>query len=240
MGKASAVAEPSLLGRLGSVMRLGYSKTSTVLMLVGICWSTYVVVTSPPPWQQALFLFVLCVVLTDLISGVLHVILDNPRSLEVGFLRGLAEGFQRHHQNPAKIYEMPLYEHLYVMHLPLMIVFILVAFFADARMHVVALSMVFALHLMQMAHLWAHVPPEKVPAPVRLLQRGRLLLSKAQHDVHHTPPHDRDFCIMTGMCNRPLNAVVRVVGGTTHWWNAAFLAVAASPLAVAFWLAYLR
>ena len=39
---------------------------------------------------------------------------------------------------------------------------------------------------------------------------------------------------MTGVCNRPLNLAVSVLGPTTHWWLAVFLLSALSPLIVAF------
>jgi ubiquitin-conjugating enzyme E2 variant len=215
-------------------MKLGYSKAFTYLMVAGMLWSAWALVRSPPSLWVAGGLIVFCLVITDLISGLLHVVLDNPRSLKLGPIRGLAEGFQRHHQNPAKIYEMPLYEHLYVMHMPLTFLFLATLPFNDAGMHVVFLSMVLGLHLMQMAHLWAHLPPERVPRVVRSLQRVGVLLSKPQHDLHHTPPFDKDFCIMTGLCNRPLNAAVSVLGPTTHAWLGVFLLSAISPLAVAF------
>jgi palmitoyl-[glycerolipid] 3-(E)-desaturase len=215
-------------------MKLGYSKAFTYLMIAGMLWSSWALVKSPPSAGVAGFLIAFCLVITDLISGLLHVVLDNPRSLKLAPIRGLAEGFQRHHQNPAKIYEMPLYEHLYVMHMPLTFLFLAMLPFNDSGMHVVFLSMVVGLHLMQMAHLWAHLPPERVPRFVRSLQWVRVLLSKRQHDLHHTEPFDKDFCIMTGICNRPLNAAVSVLGPTTHAWLGVFLLSAISPLAVAF------
>jgi len=215
-------------------MKLGYSKAFTYLMLAGMLWSSWALLRSPPSVWVAGFLIAFCLVITDLISGLLHVVLDNPRSLKLAPIRGLAEGFQRHHQNPAKIYEMPLYEHLYVMHMPLTFLFLAMLPFNDSGMHVVFLSMVVGLHLMQMAHLWAHLPPARVPRFVRSLQWVRVLLSKRQHDLHHTEPFDKDFCIMTGICNRPLNAAVSVLGPTTHAWLGVFLVSAVSPLAVAF------
>jgi hypothetical protein len=220
-------------------MKLGYSKAFTYLMVAGMLWSAWTLVRSPPSWWVAGFLVVFCLVMTDLISGLLHVVLDNPRSLKVGPIRGLAEGFQRHHENPAKIYEMPLYEHLYVMHMPLTFLFLAMLPFGDSGMHVVFLSMVLGLHLMQMAHLWAHLPPERVPRLVRSLQWVRVLLSKQQHDLHHTAPFDKDFCIMTGICNRPLNRAVAVLGPTTHAWLGVFLLSAIAPLAVAFMISRL-
>jgi len=216
------------------MVRLGYSKTFTYLMAAGIAWSVWALVRTPPLLFEAVICFAYSWVATDLISGLLHVILDNPRSLALPPIRGLAEGFQRHHENPARIYEMPLYEHLYVMHMPLTFLFLAVLPFHAPGMYVVFISMVVGLHVMQMAHLWAHLPPERVPAPVRFLQRGGVLLGKPRHDLHHKAPFDRDFCIMTGVCNRPLNAAVSVIGPTTHWWLAIFLVVALSPVALSF------
>lgn len=222
------------------MVTIGYSRAFTYTMVGGLAWSAWALVRSPPPLVDTAFLFALCLVATDLISGLLHVILDNPRSLDIPAIRGLAEGFQRHHENPARIYEMPLYEHLYVMHMPLTILFAVALAARDGRALVVFVSMVLALHIMQMGHLWSHLPPARVPRAVRALQSAGVLLSKPQHDQHHTAPFDRHFCIMTGMCNAPLNVAVGIIGRTTHWWIAIFLVAAASPLAVAMLLARLH
>jgi len=216
------------------MVALGYSKAFTYTMVGGMVWSGWALAHAPPSLGSAAFLFAFALLVTDLISGLLHVVLDNPRSLKLGPIRGLAEGFQRHHESPAKIYEMPLYQHLYVMHMPLTLLFVAILPFHNAGMYVVFLSLVVGLHLMQLAHLWAHLPAERVPAPVRVLQNARVLLQKPQHDLHHTPPFNKDFCIMTGICNRPLNAVVSVIGPTTHFWLAIFVVVALAPMLVAF------
>lgn len=216
------------------MVALGYSKGFTYTMVGGMVWSVWALAHAPPSLGSAALLFAFTLLVTDLISGLLHVVLDNPRSLKLGPIRSLAEGFQRHHESPAKIYEMPLYQHLYVMHMPLTLLFLAILPFHNAGMYVVFLSLVVGLHLMQMAHLWAHLPAERVPAVVRVLQSARVLLRKPQHDLHHTPPFDKDFCIMTGICNRPLNAVVSVIGPTTHFWLAIFVVVALAPMLVAF------
>jgi hypothetical protein len=219
------------------VLSLGYSKAFSYTMAAGMAWSAWSLVRFPPALLDAIILFAFSILVTDLISGLLHVILDNPRSLAIPPIRGLAQGFQRHHQNPSNIYEMPLYQHIYVMHMPLTFLFLAVLPFQNAGMSVVFLGMVVGLHVMQMAHLWAHLPAERVPRTVRLLHGARLLLRKRQHDLHHTVPYDKDFCIMTGMCNRPLNAAVVLIGPTTHWWLAIFAFSAISPLILALLLA---
>ena len=54
-------------------------------------------------------------------------------------------------------------------------------------------------------HQWAHMPVP--PAPVRVLQDCGVLLGRVDHAAHHDRPYDRRYCITTGWCNRPLDAV---------------------------------
>jgi plasmanylethanolamine desaturase len=54
-------------------------------------------------------------------------------------------------------------------------------------------------------HQWAHMPSP--PRPVRLLQRCGLFLGQAAHAEHHDRPYDANYCITTGWCNRPLEAI---------------------------------
>jgi plasmanylethanolamine desaturase len=54
-------------------------------------------------------------------------------------------------------------------------------------------------------HQWSHMPSP--PRPIRLLQSCRLLLGRAEHAAHHLRPYDRHYCITTGWCNRPLEAI---------------------------------
>lgn len=48
-------------------------------------------------------------------------------------------------------------------------------------------------------HKWSHM--DQPPWLVRQLQRVHLILTPAHHDVHHTPPHDRYYCITNGWLN---------------------------------------
>ncbi len=54
-------------------------------------------------------------------------------------------------------------------------------------------------------HQWAHL--DSVPAPVRRLQRLGVLLGYEEHARHHAHPYDVRYCITTGWCNRPLEAI---------------------------------
>lgn len=54
-------------------------------------------------------------------------------------------------------------------------------------------------------HQWAHMAAP--PAPVRVLQDAGIILGRAEHAVHHDRPYDAHYCITTGWCNRPLEAL---------------------------------
>ena len=54
-------------------------------------------------------------------------------------------------------------------------------------------------------HQWAHMPSP--PAVVRALQQAGVLLRPSEHAGHHRGPYDTQYCITTGWCNRPLEAL---------------------------------
>jgi len=54
-------------------------------------------------------------------------------------------------------------------------------------------------------HQWSHMPSP--PALVRALQAYSVLLGREEHAAHHSRPYDRHYCITTGWCNRPLDAI---------------------------------
>ena len=54
-------------------------------------------------------------------------------------------------------------------------------------------------------HQWAHMPVP--PRVIRWLQNARLILGRSAHATHHSRPYDVSYCITTGWCNRPLEAV---------------------------------
>lgn len=66
-------------------------------------------------------------------------------------------------------------------------------------------------------HQWAHMPSP--PPPIRLLQDCGLVLGRPEHAAHHERPYDVHYCITTGWCNRPLEAIGffrRLEGGITR------------------------
>lgn len=219
-------------------MEARYSSKFTVIMSLGVIWSLYNILTRPPSVLAVLLMVVLCYFVTDLVSGLLHIVLDNPRSLDIKLIAPLAQGFQTHHEDPDSIYRLPLYQHLYVMHLPLTLFFIAVLPFNSPIVFVGYLCMVAMLHLMQMAHRWAHVPDAHRGSFVTMLQRGRFIVSYDVHAGHHVDPYARNFCIMSGVCNGVLNAAATTFGLRSHAWIGVFLLACTIPIAAGLAMAY--
>lgn len=47
---------------------------------------------------------------------------------------------------------------------------------------------------------------------------------------HHVDPYERDFCIMSGLCNRPLNVAAGLFGVRSHGWILVFLLTCTVPI----------
>ena len=54
-------------------------------------------------------------------------------------------------------------------------------------------------------HKWAHMPSP--PMAIRALQQCGVLLGHAEHAAHHEQPYNVRYCITTGWCNRPAEAI---------------------------------
>ena len=54
-------------------------------------------------------------------------------------------------------------------------------------------------------HQWAHMPAP--PPVIRWLQDRGVLLDRRHHAAHHAGSYDRHYCITTGWCNAPLEAI---------------------------------
>ena len=54
-------------------------------------------------------------------------------------------------------------------------------------------------------HKWAHA--DRAPRIARVLQRWHIILPPTHHDIHHTAPHDRHYCITVGWMNPVLSGI---------------------------------
>jgi hypothetical protein len=175
----------------------------------------------------------LVIYLVDLISGMLHITLDNPANLTKPAVKGLCLGFQQHHANPTLIYKMDLSDHLRPMATPLSGLYavgVLVHGYDSTGICVLSLLLALLLPWMQLSHRWAHQPASQRSHLISALQRAGLALAPAQHLAHHEAPYLHTFCILTGHANPLLNRIIQIPGCSPHsriWLPATFCSMVA-------------
>jgi len=146
--------------------------------------------------------------LSDFISGFVHWACDTWGSVDMPVLGPLfIRPFREHHVNAKSIVAHDFFEangHNSLLGALTVSVALLLdaATFTGAAIGLtVALLGLFTAMTSQI-HKWAH--SEDPPGFVIALQRRGLMLSREHHDVHHTAPHDRNYCITVGWMNGPL------------------------------------
>ena len=163
-------------------------------------------------WTALAVSLPLALLVADFLSGLVHWAFDHHVPPDHPLLGRFVADFLDHHRHPRRTLEVAFvrsaWQSCAFVALPLG----LLAASLPGRSHLVAflysiaLLAVFAPQLHKLAH---HPRP---PRWIRALQRSRVILSPRAHARHHKRPHDRAFCIVTGWCNAPLDAL--------GFWNA--------------------
>jgi len=162
-------------------------------------------------WVHAWWLLptalVLGVLFADFVSGVFHFVFDTFGSEETPlFGPNVIRPFREHHVDPRAMTRHDFIEtngnNCLVTILPAVAVYALVDPKAGLWSLLFASFWVSGNVLVLMTnqfHKWAHL--EDPPRWVEVLQATKLVLSPERHDVHHTPPFDRYYCITNGWLN---------------------------------------
>jgi len=157
----------------------------------------------------------------DFYSGVLHVVLDHPRHIEFPFLGQPCLEFQWHHHIPRDIASKPFMQACGdltgVMSVLMSYWFICLH---DNTFGRVLISMkLFAAFLGQFNHRVSHLTRKEKPAWVKWMQDSHILLSDQDHRVHHTEPHDQNFCIGCGVMNNAFNFCLKNICSDPSLWG---------------------
>lgn len=168
--------------------------------------------TEPPAFRIALIVaVVLGAICADFVSGLVHWLADTWGSESMPVLgRRLIHPFRVHHVNPRDLLRRSFVDcngDVALLTSPVFLAAWLVPLTDEAG----ACASLFLLSLAttslptNQVHQWAH---QSEPArAVAWLQRAGLILGRAQHARHHTPPWATNYCIATGWCNRTLGAI---------------------------------
>jgi plasmanylethanolamine desaturase len=147
----------------------------------------------------------------DFVSGFVHWAGDTWGSTEMPVLgKAFIRPFREHHVDEKAITRHDFVEtngNNCLVSIPVAIIAVLLPhtstlwLFASAALG----SMIFWVMATNQFHKWSHVD---APGPVvGLLQRLHLILPPEHHQVHHTAPFNKYYCITVGWLNRPLQVI---------------------------------
>lgn len=156
-------------------------------------------------------------VFADFVSGFVHWMADTWGSADMPILgKSLVRPFREHHVDQKA---MTLHDYIEtngancLVSLPVAagVLFIpldIPGWVTFALFSVVSIgSMVFFVMMTNQIHKWSHLAPEKTPALLKVLQRLHIILPPGHHQLHHTSPYNKYYCITTGWLNWPLSKI---------------------------------
>lgn len=162
----------------------------------------------------ALLAIPLSLVLGDLVSGLVHWTADTYFSEGTPIIgQSLVKPFRLHHLYPRDICTHDLVTtvgNVCIIAVPVLAVCISLLWFYEDSSWLAFLILCIALMslatvLTNQFHKWAH--QESPSRFVRFLQRTRLVLGPAHHQIHHTKPFNMHYCITNGWLNPLLNKI---------------------------------
>ncbi len=197
-----------------------YPASFRIIEILGIiaftvfCILLYLQLISPfghtmPNWLSlALISLVLLAYFTaDFISGFVHFLGDTFGTPETPVLGpGFIKPFRDHHTDPQGIVRHDWIE--VNASNCIVCLFILIPVYFFVPIHTSTIGYLTAFYLMMVVlfilctnqfHKWAHM--EKPPVLIAALQKMGLILPPDHHNVHHTAPNDKYYCITCGWMN---------------------------------------
>ena len=145
--------------------------------------------------------------IADLVSGLVHWMADRFGSEHTPILgANFIRPFREHHSDPKAITQHDFIEtngSSCILSTP----FLAVAFFTfpptpsffSSFLLAGTLAFCLAIFATNQFHKWAH--SDSAPRFLNLLRRASLILTPEHHDVHHSEPFERNYCITVGWWN---------------------------------------
>jgi Lipid desaturase domain len=204
-----------------------------VLLVLATC--VYGIVQAPNPLALLATLVVMYFYI-DFYSGVLHVVLDNPRFVRLPVIGVPCVEFQWHHTFAYDISTRRLLDVWGDLNVLLLVkslfLFGLCGFSPTAFM---VAGVGYSLgYLNQLSHRLTHTAPRHRPKFAVWLQEHHILLPPAVHHIHHAN-YDQAFPVLSGHSRRLIQAMLRVVPNGFPWL-ALFGILTALDLVAIVWL----
>jgi Lipid desaturase domain len=144
----------------------------------------------------------------DLGSGLVHWLFDNYFEETTPFFGpNVVFPFREHHSDPENITRHNLREMLgnsALITLPVQLGAFALTELRPVLASFLSAAAIFGV-LANLFHSWAHLP--RIPAWLYWLQKTRLVLNPAHHEIHHTAPHASHYCVCSGAMNAFLSRI---------------------------------
>lgn len=155
---------------------------------------------------QGVLLLVSSWILADFGSGVLHWSVDNYGNGRTPIMGGIIAAFQGHHSAPWTITQRGFCNNVYKLCIPFGIV-PMTLINAIAAPSVTFFFTIFCVMeiMSQEFHKWSHQTKGEAPVWVNWMQSVGLTVPRKAHAQHHMEPYEGNYCIISGICNKPLD-----------------------------------
>ena len=155
---------------------------------------------------HALSLIVASWVAADFGSGVLHWSVDNYGNGRTPIMGSIIAAFQGHHSAPWTITKRGFANNVHKLCIPFGVVpmGLITAIASPSTALFFTFFCVFEI-LSQEFHKWSHMTKGECPKWVNWMQSVGLSVARKPHALHHMEPFDGNYCIISGICNKPLD-----------------------------------
>lgn len=144
--------------------------------------------------------------LADLGSGVLHWSVDNYGNGRTPIMGNIIAAFQGHHSAPWTIAERGFCNNVYKLCIPFGVVpMTLINMISGPAVTMFFTCFCVTEIMSQEFHKWAHMTKGQCSPLINWLQDAGFTIGRKPHALHHMAPYEGNYCIISGVCNKPLD-----------------------------------
>lgn len=144
--------------------------------------------------------------LADLGSGVLHWSVDNYGNGKTPIMGSIIAAFQGHHSAPWTIAERGFCNNVYKLCIPFGVIPMTLINAISGPAVTMFFTFFCANEIMsQELHKWSHMTKGQCSPIINWLQKSGITVGRTPHALHHMAPYDGNYCIISGIWNKPLD-----------------------------------